>query len=103
MKYDGWELNGRSVAWLPVGTACKDSDDNWSTCREVHGGIACGEQDRCWRRMPSGCDRVLGEPGSMGTGLPWFEDGSSHNEAKCTERIAAFHTHCNRADALTYW
>lgn len=53
--------------------------------------------------MPTGCNKTLGEPGSNGTGLNWFVDPHSSNDAKCTERITAFNNYCGRTDAETHW
>ena len=69
----------------------------------VAGVLAEEEQDKCWRKMPSGCDNVLSEPGSGGSGLQWFDDLHSLNQARCMQRVADFDAYCGRADALSYW
>eukprot|EP00729_Bicosta_minor_P018203 gene18203-15822_t len=103
-NFYGWLLSGNDMGRLPEGTACKDANNDWSTCNVAHGKMACGEQDKCWVRMPSGCDKSLSEPAwSDRFGYAWFEDARAHSEAECTARAAAFNTYCGQDDALTYW
>ena len=59
--------------------------------------------DKCWKKMPTGCDKTLGEPGSLGTGLTWFVDPNSRNAAKCEARTKDFNRYCKRSDTMSHF
>jgi len=72
------------------------------TDAETHYG-ASAPTDVCWRKMPTGCDKTLGEPGSNGNGLVWFVDPHAATSAECDSRENAFNNYCDKFDALTYF
>jgi hypothetical protein len=45
-QVEGISFGGRSVAWVPTDTACKDAGDNWSVCGvDDAGGFRCLDSD----------------------------------------------------------
>jgi hypothetical protein len=55
---------------------------------------------KCWRRMPSGCNKRLSE---TATPKEWFIDPNVKTATKCTQRAAAFNRHCGKGDAQTHF
>ena len=69
---------------------------------------------RCWARMPTGCNKDIGETSgtdeskNSNRDTGWFSNIPNHkNENECTHvtgtGVSDFNTHCTRSDAMKYW
>jgi hypothetical protein len=61
-------------------------------------------EEKCWRKMPTGCNSVLTDAGSDGNGLEWFVDSNAADEDGCEARETYYNDYCGKIhSALSHW
>merc|ERR1711937_630987 len=65
-----------------------------------HWGQKPGEAAACWMRMPTGCNKGLGETQAPQS---WFIDPQGSTSATCPSRVGAFNSYCGKSDAVNHW
>ena len=71
---------------------------------EEHNKLAV---NKCWKRMPTGCDKNLSETNCDETqhkgDTGWFIDPNSGDDARCTQRNNDFNSYCVKSDVMSSW